>query len=97
MIQITADLLRAKSGELRDMRAEHDEVMNRMRNLILNLNEVWKGDAQTALVERYEGMQSTFTNFSELLESYAMLMDKAAAAFENAEQQNTSYISGFGG
>ena len=97
MIQVTAELLRAKAGELRNMRGEHDEVMNRMRSLILNLNEIWKGDAQTALVERYEGMQSTFTNFSEILESYSMLMDKAAAAFENAEQQNVSHISSFGG
>ena len=97
MILVTAELLRAKAGELRGMRGEHDEVMNKMRNLIMNLNEVWKGDSQTALVERYEGMQSTFTNFSELLESYAQLMDKAAAAFENADQQNASHISGFGG
>ena len=31
MIQVTAELLRAKAGELRNMRGEHDEVMNRMR------------------------------------------------------------------
>lgn len=85
LIQVTPELLRGKATELRGLRSEHDEVMNKMRVLIQGLNEIWKGEAQDALVAKYEGMQNTFTSFSELLEAYAGLMDLSAKDMEETD------------
>ena len=54
LIQVTPDLLIGKSNELRGLKAQHDEAMSKMRALILGLNEIWKGEAQDALVAKYE-------------------------------------------
>ena len=86
IIQVTPELLNAKANELRGLKAQHDEAMAKMRSLILGLNEIWKGEAQTALVSKYEGMQSTFNNFSEMLESYAKLMDVSAQQIQETDQ-----------
>lgn len=85
-IQVTPDLLRGKSTELRGIKDEHDQAMAKMRTLIHGLNEIWKGDAQDALVAKYEGMQTTFTNFSQMIEDYAKLMETSANTLESADQ-----------
>ena len=71
LIQVTPDLLNSKANDLRTLKGQHDEAMSKMRTLIMGLNEVWKGDAQDAFVAKYESMQSTFNNFSQMLEDYA--------------------------
>lgn len=97
LIQVTPELLTGKANELRSMKAAHDENMAKMRTLILGLNEFWKGEAQDALVAKYEGMQSTFTSFSEMLENYAKLMDTAAQKLQETDSSLAATMSGFGG
>lgn len=97
LIQVTPDMLKSKATELRGYKSEHEQAMNKMRTLITNLNEVWKGDAQTAFLNKYESMQSTFTNFAEMLEDYAKLMDNAAQKMQELDSGLASQINSFGG
>ena len=96
LIQITPEALRGKAGEVRSYKGEHDEVIQRLRTLVNGLSETWKGDAQTAFVDKFESIQASFTNFSEMLEGYAKLMDTAATEMENADQSLKSTMSNFG-
>lgn len=96
IIQVTPDLLKSKSAELRSYRTEHDEAMQKMRALVNGLNEIWKGNAQQAFVDNFESMQGTFTQFSELLEGYAQLMDTAAEKLEETDQDLQAAMTGFG-
>ena len=92
LIQVSPELLTGKATELRALKAQHDEAMAKMRSLILGLNEIWKGEAQDALVAKYEGMQPTFNNFSEMLESYAKLMDVSAQQLQETDQNLKTVI-----
>ena len=96
LIQITPDLLAGKATELRGYKAEHEEAMNKMRSLMTNLNEIWKGDAQDALFAKYEGMQGTFTQFNEMLEDYAKLMDTVAKQMRDLDSSLASQMNSFG-
>lgn len=96
LIQVTPDLLKGKANELRGLKSNHDEAMTKMRTLIMGLNEIWKGDAQTAYVAKYESMQSTFTNFSQMIEDYAKLMDTAANKLQEADTTLQSTMNSFG-
>lgn len=96
LIQVTPDLLNGKATELRALRSEHDDTMSRMRTLITGLNEIWKGDAQDAFLAKYESMQSTFTNFSQMLEDYARLMDTAANQLQETDQSLQATMNSFG-
>ena len=86
LIQVTPELLTSKAGEVRNLRSQHDEAMTRLRSLVQALNEIWKGEAQDAFVSKFESMQATFTNFSEMLEGYATLMDTAANKLQETDQ-----------
>ena len=96
LIQVTPDLLNSKANELRGYKDQHDDAMTKMRSLIMGLNDVWKGDAQDAFVAKYESMQSTFTNFSQMLEDYAKLMNTAANRMQETDQSLSSTMSSFG-
>lgn len=97
LIQVTPDLLNGKANELRNLKSQHDESMSKMRTLIMGLNEVWKGDAQDAFVAKYESMQSTFTNFSQMLEEYAKLMNTAAQKLQETDTALQGTMNSFGG
>lgn len=96
LIQVTPDLLKAKATELRGLKENHDEAMARMKTLIMGLNDIWKGDAQDAFVAKYESMQNTFTNFSEMLDDYAKLMDTAAAKLQETDSSLQATMNSFG-
>lgn len=95
-IQVTPDLLNSKATELRGIKDDHDQAMARMRTLILGLNEIWKGDAQDAYVAKFESMQSTFTNFSQMLEDYAQLMNTAAQRLSETDASLQGTMNGYG-
>ena len=97
LIQVTPDLLNSKANDLRTLKGQHDEAMSKMRTLIMGLNEVWKGDAQDAFVAKYESMQSTFSNFSQMLEDYAKLMNTAAQKLQETDQTLQTTMNSFGG
>ena len=96
LIQVTPELLRGKSTELRGLKQQHDDAMTRMRTLMQGLNEIWKGTAQDALLAKYESMQGTFANFSEMLDDYAKLMDPAATQLETTDSQLATTMNNFG-
>ena len=96
LIQVTPDLLNGKATELRGIKDEHDQAMARMRSLILGLNDIWKGDAQSAFVAKYESMQGTFTAFSQMIDDYATLMNTTAAKMQESDSILAGSISGFG-
>lgn len=96
LIQVTPDLLNGKANELRGLKSTHDEAMAKMRTLIMGLNEIWKGEAQDAFVAKYESMQTTFNNFSQMLEDYSKLMETAAQKLQETDQSLQSTMNSFG-
>ena len=96
LIQVTPELLTGKANELRGLKGSHDEAMTKMLTLIMGLNEIWKGDAQAAYVAKYESMQPTFNNFSQMIEDYAKLMDTAAQKLQETDQALQSTMNSFG-
>ena len=95
IIQVTPEVLNSKAGEVRSLKSQHDETISKLRSLVLALNETWKGEAQDAFVAKFESMQSTFTNFSEMLESYAKLMDTAARELQTTDQSLKATMQNF--
>jgi len=95
LIQVTPDMLRTKSGDVRRCRGEHDTNIQKLTQIVNSLNEVWRGGAQDAFVERFRSMEPTFREFSEMLEGYAKLMDTAARELEQTDQTLKSQMSSF--
>ena len=86
-IQVTPELLREKSNEVRNLKEENVAVIQKLTTLVNGLSEIWQGEAQSAFQTKFESMRSTFTQFEELLESYAVNLSTNADIYEQAEAQ----------
>ena len=96
VIQVTPELLTSKAADVRKLKAEHEQTMQRLTQLVMGLNEIWKGEAQNAFVAKYQSMESTFKNFAEMLEGYGKLMDTAARELQSVDQTLKGTMQSFG-
>ena len=96
IIKVTPDMLRARAGDVRKNRGEHEATIQRISTIVNGLSDVWQGDAQNAFVERYRSMEQTFKQFSEMLEGYATLMDSAANQLQETDVGIKTQINSFG-
>jgi len=94
-IEVTPELLRGKSGELKGLRGEHEAVMSRITSLVNGLSDQWSGNAQQEFLQSYQGMQPTFTKFVEILDGYARLMDETATVMGQADLDVSNKIKSF--
>ena len=86
-IQVTPELLREKSKEVRTLKEEHIATIQKLTTLVEGLGEIWQGDAQTAFLAKFQGMKGTFQQFEQMLEGYAVDLDTNASIYEQAEAQ----------
>ena len=86
IITVTPESLRSEAGRLRGFKSEHEGNMRNIDQLVRGLCDQWKGDAQSAFLEKYDEMQPTFQRFNEMLEKFAQLMDDSARDLETADQ-----------
>ena len=86
-IRVDADTLHSKANELRTLLSNHNDNVGRMRTLVNNLSGEFTGAAATANIEKFNGMESTFTQFAEMIENFATNLDTVANSF--TEQDNS--------
>jgi len=96
VIQVTPELLTGKAGDVRKLKGEQEQVIQKLTTLVNGLSGIWKGEAQDAFVSKYTSMQPTFKNFAEMLEGYAKLMDTAAKELQATDQALKSTMNSFG-
>ncbi len=96
LIQVNSTELRAQASKIRQYRRQHIQIMNRLKTLILSLNEDWKGEAQEAFVAKYQSMNVSFKDFDEMLDKYAKLMIKVADEMEQTDRELGSRIERIG-
>ena len=72
--------------ELEQLRAQDQEVIRNLKIAILGLDSVWKGEAQKALVERFQRGEATITRFHEALAAYIQITEQAVNEAENLDR-----------
>lgn len=92
-ILMTPETMRAQAAQIRQYAQEHTEIIQRMTNLVLTLDEVWTGSAQKEFLAKYQGMKEYFDRFEQALASFAVVMEQTAGRMEAADQAMKSRIN----
>lgn len=92
-ILMTPETMRTQAAQIRQYAQEHTEIIQRMTNLVLTLDEVWTGEAQKAFLEKYQSMKGRFDSFEEALAAFAVVMEQVANQMEAADQAMKSMIN----
>ena len=89
-IKVTPELLSQKANDIRKLVEEHESVMGNIGSLIKGLDDIWTGEAQAALIERFDSMSNTFTQFRDTLEKYAIMIDETVADFTQKDHERAA-------
>lgn len=82
-----------KSSQIRQYKEAHQDVMTKITNLVMNIGEVWQGEAQNAFISKFLSMQPVYDSFEEALEEFAILMDKVAEEMRKTDETGKSIIN----
>ena len=86
LIQMNPGEMRTTFRELEQLRSQDQEIIRKMKTTVLGLDSVWKGEAQKALVERFQKGEATINSFHQALEQYIAIMEQAVTAAEAMDQ-----------
>lgn len=92
-ILMTPETMCSQATQIRQYAQEHTEIIQRMTNLVLTLDEVWTGNAQKEFLAKYQGMKEYFDRFEQALASFAEVMEQTADRMEAADQAMKNKIN----
>lgn len=84
-IRVTPDSLRNNATTIRTYKSEYEQTINNITTLVNSLNGEFTGEAATAFMNNYESYKSTFTQFGELIETFAQKLDTTATTMAETD------------
>lgn len=75
-IKLNQSGLESSKSRVIQAKESYDTAISTLKNVINSLQEVWEGEAQTAMYQRYQEKEKTFQRFSEEIGDYIAGMDK---------------------
>ena len=87
LIRITPEILQGQAKELRGQKANHDDVFQKMKQLVESLSQEWQGETQKAFYDSFAQKEPVFRQFGEEIEKFATFMEQAAEQMRAAEEQ----------
>ena len=89
-IRMTPDQMRSRAGEVRNQGATIEEVVNRLGNIINELQTEWEGQASRAFAEQFERLRPVFYEVRQLVDDISTQLDGTANAVEQLDQDIAS-------
>lgn len=93
LIKIVPERVKEEADKIRDCREQHIDLMDRLTNLVINLGDIWEGQAYDAFSSSYKEIQKEILKFAEALENYAAKMDDVSNRMINTDQALASKIN----
>lgn len=85
MLRVDYEALAAGSKTLQDQGAIFEECIDRMRQVIEGLPDVWEADTSKRYVEQFQEAESGLKNVRQMIEDMAVQMQKISDNFAQAD------------
>ena len=89
---ITPSIMQSDASQMESLRQKDIETLKQLRILINGLSDSWKGEAQDALVAKFNERQADINEFLETMEDYITLVNTAASKAENLDARLRSMV-----
>jgi WXG100 family type VII secretion target len=89
-IRMTPDMMRTRAGEVNSQGQAFQEVIQRMRGIINELQSEWEGQASQQFAAQFESLQPSFNSMQRLFEDLNKQLIGTADAVEQMDQQIAS-------
>lgn len=85
MLRVDYEALAAGSKTLQDQGAIFEECIDRMRQVIEGLPDVWEADTSKRYVEQFQEAETGLKNVRQMIEDMAVQMQKISDNFAQAD------------
>jgi len=89
-IRMTPETMRTRAGEVRQQGETFQEVINRMQNVINELQTEWEGQASQSFAEQFNRLKPAFNDMRQLIYDIGTQLDGTANAVEQLDQEIAS-------
>ena len=89
-IRMTPEQMRQRAAEVRTQGDTFQDVINRMQNVINELQTEWEGQASRAFYDQFNRLKPAFNDMRQLIADIGTQLDGTANAVENLDQEIAS-------
>jgi len=89
-IRMTPDRMRSRAGEVTAQGQSFQEVIQRMRGIINELQTEWEGQASRQFAAQFESLQPSFNSMQRLFEDLSLQLARTADAVEQMDSEIAS-------
>ena len=89
-IRMTPETMRQRSSEVRTQGETFQDVINRMQNIINELQTEWEGQASRAFYDQFNRLKPSFNDMRQLIDDIGTQLDATANAVEQLDQDIAS-------
>jgi len=89
-IRMTPEMMRSRAGEVRQQGETFQEVINRMGNIINELQSEWEGQASQAFAQQFDRLRPSFNEMRQLVDDIGTQLNGTANAVEQLDQEIAS-------
>ena len=89
-IRMSPEMMRSRAGEVRQQGETFQEVINRMGNIINELQSEWEGQASQAFAQQFDRLRPSFNEMRQLVEDIGTQLNGTANAVEQLDQEIAS-------
>lgn len=94
-INITLEELTNAAANIRRQNTEMSNILQSIQAQMKNLGNTWDSEAYRTIMGNFEKLTPKFTNYSDIIESYADFLDKTVTSYQNTENTNTTNATAF--
>jgi WXG100 family type VII secretion target len=91
-IRVTATSLREKSGNIKSISANMQQIEGDIRSEIDRIKPAWEGDAANAAYEKYMKISEELKGIYTTVQTYSAFLDKSAESFAQAESKSMGSV-----
>ena len=96
LLDIRPEALQSRAQQIDSLRQSDIETLTKIRSLILNLEDTWKGQAAEAYVNKYLSQQNSLNEFYNTLQEFVSLLKEAAVQANSIEGELISAVNQIG-
>lgn len=89
-IRLTPEQMRQRAGEVRTQGETFQDVINKMQNIINELQTEWEGEASRQFDQQFETLKPSFNAMRQLIDDIGSQLDGTANALEQLDQDIAS-------
>ena len=86
-IRMTPETMRSRAGEVRSQGETFQDVINKMQNLINELQAEWEGQASQQFAAQFDSLKPSFNETKQLIDDIGQQLDQTANAVEQLDQE----------